>query len=531
MRNTACLSLGLLGALLGLTCGCGETEPVLDPNPEPTPIAAMASAIEATPADFSDPAGLDSADRACQVVLRGATRALVGDDFEHTCREGRCDYVWRGAVDLAEDLPPGLTVRVMYHTVGDSTWWEIPTDAPAPVAGFTRHGFALSEHLFGPGDAETETAPPAIELVAYARLPDGGRLFDHNRFAGDFDNARMEPASGWSTGDGGVCGVVVGRIDFAENGEVGRSDTLRQGGYLHVNYDLDRLAKCRGTHNGHPAWNVQAFARFAPGGQLVSGDVRQLVSDQGRPTNRAVEIPLIARIPLDAERVELWFHNFSGAGSTCADWDSRGGANYAFEILPALDDPRCFGVERETGVNTEDPHMVHMAPFCLPYRIARQADATHCELSVVGFGDGHMGHYGMPYDWLVAYIALGATAGEVLNVGMYSQFHDRDTGAAGERFSLGLREATGVWKVGLADHILGFQSVRPANLDVEAFAFFEDVRRPNGEVVRLWQSRAGDNYHWDDAFGSPGVMQNIPYGRITWASPEAGVVESGRACR
>ena len=64
---------------------------------------------------------------------------------------------------------------------------------------------------------------------------------------------------------------------------------------------------------------------------------------------------------------------------------------------------------------------------------------------------------------------------------------------------------------------------------VDDYAFFADVRRPNGDVVRLWQSAGGANYRWDDAFSLPTTPQGIPYGNIQWANPAAAVY--GARCR
>jgi hypothetical protein len=67
--------------------------------------------------------------------------------------------------------------------------------------------------------------------------------------------------------------------------------------------------------------------------------------------------------------------------------------------------------------------------------------------------------------------------------------------------------------------------------DVERFAFFLDVRRPSGEVVRLWHSRDGLNYAWDDAFSLPTSTLWIPYGRVEYASEDAAVLDSKAACQ
>jgi hypothetical protein len=472
----------------------------------------------------------DRADRACQVVLRGVARNPGGDDYEFDCATGECLYVWRGSVEVAEDLPAEAGVHVLYHQSGDPTWWQVDARwEPTGQPGYRRYAFALSEHLWGPGGGHGPGQ--SIELVAFVRLPGGQRLFDHNRFTHDFDNHWLSPETYFGTHDGGVCQPTVGTLDFQDNWDEVARGARRQGGYLTLRYDLDRLTQCRGTHNGYPAWDITAFVKFFPGGELFSGSVRALMNDQGQPVNQGVELPYTLKIPAGAEAVEIWFRNHTGAGSGCEAWDSNEGQNYRFEVWPAADHPRCLDVELETGIRTESELMAHNAPACLGYELADQLDAGRCEFHVDGFGHGHMGHYGIPVDWLVTFLRIGALDGRVVNAGLYTRHHDRRTGLDGQRFSLGLEVEPGLWRAGFPFFVTGFQGVQPVDLEVLAFAFFVDLQRPSGEVVRLWHSRQGANYAWGDAFTLPVTPQSIPYGNVQWAHPDSVVLESRRACR
>jgi len=492
--------------------------------------AAGGAAVESTQASLGKADSTDVADSGCKVVLRSAGRVPGGDGYKTDCSSGTCQFVWEGQIDVAEDVPPDATVHLQYHRTDSADWWEVMAQSvSATTTGFRRYDFVVGDHVFGPD--EQSAGAPNIEIVAFIRYSDGARLFDHNRFPGVFENHLLTPQNDFSTNDGGVCQPVVGWIDFLADWQETTAGERRQGGYLRVEYDLSRLPDCRGTHNGYPAWDIVAHAKFNPGGQQFEGSVRSFVSNNGTPTNEAVSVPFVVQIPEGATEVELWFHNYTGAGSSCQAWDSNFGENYHFDIWPAADDPKCVDVERESGVNSEDPRMVHMAPYCLPYDIAEEADATYCEFYLDGFGNGHMGHYGIPVDWLVAYLKTGATDGEVLNAGMYTLYHDNATGQPGERFSLGILVSPGVWKTGFNYFVTGFQSVAPVNVAVDAFAFFIDVKRPSGTVVRLWQSGGGANYTWDDAFGMPTSKEYIPYGNIQWANDAAPVYASRSACK
>ncbi len=492
--------------------------------------ASESKATESMQAALGKTDSKDQADQGCRVVLRSVGRVPGDDGYQTDCSSGSCLYVWEGAVDIAQEVPADVTVHVQYHLATSSDWWEVEAlPSSAVIPGFRRHDFVMSDHLFGPDKQDGDA--PSIELVAFIRYSDGARLFDHNRFSGDFANHKLAKDNGFASNDGGVCQPVKGWVSFLADWQETTSGERRQGGYLQVDYDLSRLPDCRGTHNGHPAWDIVAHARFNPGGQQFEGSVRAFVSNYGQPTNEAVSVPFIVLIPEGATEVELWFHNYSGAGSSCQAWDSNLGENYHYDIWPPADDPKCLDIERENGMNTEDPRMVHMSAYCMPYELAEQADASYCEFYLDGFGNGHMGHYGMPIDWLVAYLRTGANDGEVLNAGMYTLYHDDGTGESGERFSLGMQVSPGVWKTGFAYFVTGFQSVAPVDVTVDAFAFFIDVKRPSGKVVRLWQSSGGTNYTWNDAFSMPTTKEYIPYGNIQWANETAPVFEPRMACK
>ena len=75
------------------------------------------------------------------------------------------------------------------------------------------------------------------------------------------------------------------------------------------------------------------------------------------------------------------------------------------------------------------------------------------------------------------------------------------------------------------------QSLPQYDYSVKEVAFFVDVKRPSGKVVRLWQSRSGANYGWDDAFGAGTTQTSIPYGNMKWAVDGATIFDSGTPAR
>jgi hypothetical protein len=157
-------------------------------------------------------------------------------------------------------------------------------------------------------------------IAPYAKLPSGGRLFDHNRHAGDFESYALDGAFA----DDGVCaGRAQPRatIDFKGDYRIVQRGALVRGGHVTINYDLSRLTSCRGTHNGFRFWSMEASIRFLPSGLVSTGTV---VAGQGEA------FPFEADIPDGTQSAELWFHN--QVPGSCDAWDSNYGRNYQFPV-------------------------------------------------------------------------------------------------------------------------------------------------------------------------------------------------------
>ena len=507
--------LGAFVALVLAACSAA-------PDPEPADDGAIAGQAPA----LGKADGTDTADRECHAVLRQVTRlpAANGDGYEQKCKAGKCNWVFTGHVDVArEAYPQNADVRVIYRLSSDSTWWEVPALAVSGGRpGFFSHQFEISEHLVGPKTSATDLANARIELIPFVRLSDGTRVFDHNRRKGDFDVYSFGEKEWFVIGDEPVCQPVAGTLSFQDNWQVQVGGALHADGWLSVEYSLARLPECRGTHNGYPAWDTVAFIKFLPGGQLEQASVRDFVTNNGVPTSTAISRQVQIEIPSDATGVELWFHNFSGAGNSCDTWDSNYGANYRFDILPPVSDARCLDVERWSQIYGGKP-------TCVGYVIEEEHEASNCELYLEGFGHGYEGHYGIPFEWLEAYVMAGGQDGELLNVGMLTRYEA--DGETRSRFSLGTSAGGDKYKTGFTFFATGVQGSPGVSYSVKQVAFFIDVRRPSGKVVRLWQSRGGANYGWDDAFGAGTTQTPIPYGNKKWANAGAVIFDGKNACQ
>lgn len=277
----------------------------------------------------------DQAERGCHVVLRRADRAGT------SCTSTGCWWVFEGTLDVsAQAVAEGARPFVLVKNIDASTWTRVAATATAGApAGFQRYAFRAARNTVRDGMSATAYTRAHVQLAPYLRTASGARLFDHNRNPGDFDNYVLDAASGWSVPlDEATCApppAVKPTVSFSAAWQTAQRGLLVAGRPFAVEYALERLPQCRGTHNGYPAWDVVAHARFSPSGQEASGSVRGFSSPTGTPSNsNAVAVPWTADVPAGTTRVELWFENFTGAGSGCAAWDSNYGAHYAFDVEP-----------------------------------------------------------------------------------------------------------------------------------------------------------------------------------------------------
>lgn len=283
--------------------------------------------------------GVDAADRACHVVLR-SLRRLPNDTggYQTACVDGSCWYVWEGTLELSDEaIAEGGEPSVLYSKDGVAGWWEV---AATQVEG-NRYVFRLFEHTVADGMSTTALSRTTLHVSPYVRTRDGARHFDHNRVPGDFENYVLSSANGWSVGEApGVCPMQeavasVAKLSLRAGWTTDQHGALVAGGKVVVDYALERLPDCRGTHNGYPAWDLLAHARFQPSGTMVEQSVRAFETVNGTPTNVASAVPVELSIPRGTTQLELWFENRTGAGSSCRTWDSNLDANYTFPVLPA----------------------------------------------------------------------------------------------------------------------------------------------------------------------------------------------------
>lgn len=273
----------------------------------------------------------DQADRACHVVLRELQRNWTGFTWE---TEGT-SWVWQGTVELSDEAAAeGLVPQLLYRSGSDPSWraaTAVATDAPA-TPGFARYTVRIAEGLPGPGMSASSLGHTRIEVVPFAVLGGGGRLFDHNRHPNDFDNYVITSPSFAIPRAATVCAPPAGptraRLVFDADWSERREGTLVPGGELAIVFDPARLAQCRNSQNGVPRYDLTAHVRFEPGTEVRSVSVRD-----GAPT---------LAVPAGTRGVSLWFENTSAGG--CQAWDSNLGQNYSFDVFaPGATAPQWAG--------------------------------------------------------------------------------------------------------------------------------------------------------------------------------------------
>jgi hypothetical protein len=290
---------------------------------------------------------LDAADHGCRVVLRSA--GAVGDEatgHATRCDEDGCWFVFAGELDVAVSLlDEGGRPAVLFRSDHGPEWWSVAAERAAGAGvGFRRFRFELSSRtVFAPPAAARLPDGAELELIPFVRLADGGRLFDHNRWSGDLVNHELTAANGWSVAfDPSTCptgpdpAATTAVVRFPAGGGAPALDgTLVPGGTLRVSYAVERLP-LRHTHNGHPCWDLQAFVLFDSDVLPYVSSVNSIAFEPElvyvTPSERQPLLVFEVRVPGDAERVELWFRNYTGCDAPQEAWDSDYGANYGFAI-------------------------------------------------------------------------------------------------------------------------------------------------------------------------------------------------------
>jgi hypothetical protein len=164
-------------------------------------------------------------------------------------------------------------------------------------------------------------------------------------------------------------------------------------------------------------------------------------------------------------------------------------------------------------------------PASLAAQPSENYDANNCELYVSDIGSGNVSVDGSTTDWVEVYIHTGAQSGQLLEVGMYTETTD-----GAQAITLAESQGAGSWETGYTYARSGPGTASVAQT-VSDFAFFIDVQRDDGSVVRLWQSDQGHNYDFDAVFsGPPGHVDSGGDSTVSYANPDSYVFWQKDAC-
>jgi Family of unknown function (DUF6209) len=207
---------------------------------------------------------------------------------------------WQATIEVSDAAGPDAVPSLLWRRPGQP-WQSTP-------------GFALPDGHTTPGYVRyavtIDVLEQPLEAIPYLPLAGGGRLFDHNRNPGGYDNYVIAAPDFaiWTAPT--ICAATT-TLTFAADYTQKVSGPIIAGGQLHIDYATSRLHAC-------PNAKLTAHLRFAP------GDGSDPSVDSGSAT---VAVPVD-----DASRVTIWFDATNAAG--CHAYDSAYGANYVFPVVP-----------------------------------------------------------------------------------------------------------------------------------------------------------------------------------------------------
>ncbi len=287
------------------------------------PIAACVTDAAPTPETASQPrvgvaGSTDAADRDCNIVLRTLERTTDASGDPQT---NGASWIWSGVVEVSTAAAAGGTVpQIMWApaaTASTATWQVatgvLATDGSA-TPGFAKYTVTIDHDAAGP-----ESDAPFV-VAAYLPTTGGGRLFDHNRNPGDFDNYTLSDPD-WAIYDAnGTCEPAsspdAATLAFNSDFTVTRTGILTAGGTITVHYDAARLAGCAEVQQGRNQWGITAHVQF-DSGDLLEANVLDVDATFGVPTD-------------GPSKVSLWFEATNVDG--CHMWDSNENANYVYAL-------------------------------------------------------------------------------------------------------------------------------------------------------------------------------------------------------
>ncbi len=288
--------------------------------------------------------GADLADHDCQVVLRDVGR-VHGKHGPYATVDGW--FVWEGSVDVARGaVDDGATIVVQYRR-DERDWHEVVAFAEegAGTDGYQRFTFQFWEGVIRDGEGGTNFLDMRLELIPLLRMPDGTRVYDHNRVANDLDSYVLTYSDwgphGGPFGLGDDPAVCLGRspppdppvVHFPAAGDRVVEGELSPGGRVRVDYDhhrlLDAHPECIRRTDYGTIGEVQMGVKIDDDPGQVS--YHQFVAGFSTTGYYTVPIRDTIDLPADATKLTLWF----SCGGPFHDWaydNNQGHGDYDFGL-------------------------------------------------------------------------------------------------------------------------------------------------------------------------------------------------------
>ena len=123
-------------------------------------------------------------------------------------------------------------------------------------------------------------------------------------------------------------------IKFLSGWQTIQEGNISRGRKLAIEYNPERLPRCRQEFRGAIFGEIEVYIRFHPGGQYYTGGVIEkiLASEQGFVIGLQTGRYEVT-VPMDAAQIELWFRGFYQTTSFYEEWDSQHGHNYWFQVV------------------------------------------------------------------------------------------------------------------------------------------------------------------------------------------------------
>lgn len=176
----------------------------------------------------------------------------------------------------------------------------------------------------------------------------------------------------------------------------------------------------------------------------------------------------------------------------------------------------------------------------LPYTVDEEFTANTCEFYVNAFGRGAFAKASAYRRWYEAWVSVDAASlvasqdGTILNVGMFAAWHGLNSDSPdGAALLLGREVEPAYYALRMNyDENLHGASFTAVRREVTQLAFFLDVKRASGSVVRLWLTDGWQDFTPAGIFdGYPTHFLSLGLGGVSYILGDSPIYDQKRNCQ